>query len=172
MANTSTIRRLQPAKSQTQAGTSQQIAYHSGMRVVLFALMIALLPLRGWMGDAMATEMALAQLQPTQSTAKIMASHAHGTSAGADFYHEAGAPEAVQEGPVAHDCAEPASDDAFHAGNAYCGSCAACQACHTVALFPMAADLNNLVSERTLPRAASTPFASAEAALDQKPPIS
>jgi len=131
--------------------------------------MIALLPLRGWMGDAMATEMALAQLQ---STAKIMASHAHGTSAGADFHHEAGAPEAVQEGPVAHDCAEPASDDAFHAGTAYCGSCAACQACHTLALFPMAADLNDLVSERTLPRAASTPFASAEAALDQKPPIS
>lgn len=169
MANTSTIRRLQPAKSQTQAGTSQQIAYHSSMRAVLFALMIALLPLRGWMGDAMATEMALAQLQ---STAKIMASHAHGTSAGADFYHAAGAPEAVQEGPVAHDCAEPASDDAFHAGIAYCGSCAACQACHTLALLPMAADLNNLVSERTLPRAASTPFASAEAALDQKPPIS
>lgn len=169
MANTSTIKRLRPAKSQTQAGTSQRIAYHSSMRVVFFALMIALLPLRGWMGDAMATEMALAQLQ---HTAEIMASHAQGTSAGADFYHEAGAPEAVQEGPVAHDCAEPASDDAFHAGNTYCGSCAACQACHTLALLPMATDLNALVSERTLPRAASTPFASAEAALDQKPPIS
>lgn len=148
------------------------MAYHSNMRLLLLALMIVLLPLRGWMGDAMATEMVLAQLQPAQSTAKIMASHAHGTSAGAPFYHEAGALEAVQEGPVAHDCAEPASADAFHAEHAYCQSCAACQVCHTLAMSAVAADLNTLVSAHTLPHAASAPFASAEAALDQKPPIS
>lgn len=139
---------------------------------MLFAVMIALLPLRGWMGDAMATEMALTQLQSTQFATKIMASHAHGISHGAHFYHESGAAEAVQEGPVAHDCAESASDDAFHPEDTCCVSCAACQVCHTLALSPVPADLNDLVSAHTLPYAAITSFASAEAALGKKPPIS
>lgn len=136
------------------------------MRLLLFALMIAVLPLRGWMGDAMATEMALAQFQPAQSATKIIAAGAHEMGNGAHFYHEAGTPEAV------HDCGEPASDDALHAENAYCESCAACQVCQTLALAPVATDLNAPFSARTLTHAASTRFASAEAVFGQKPPIS
>ena len=33
------------------------MSYHSHMRRFIFILMIALMPLRGWMGEAMATEM-------------------------------------------------------------------------------------------------------------------
>ena len=38
------------------------------MRRFIFILMIALLPLRGWMGEAMATEMATTNLIATQAT--------------------------------------------------------------------------------------------------------
>jgi hypothetical protein len=154
------------------------MAYHSVMRRLLFALMIALLPLHGWIGDAMATEMAVAQLQHPQLATKITAVHAHEMDTGAHFFHEGAAPEAVleqpllQEGQVAHDCAGQSSDNPFHAANAYCESCAACQVCHMVALSPVVADLNHFISACTLPHAAAAAFTSAEAALGQKPPIS
>ncbi|MGH6638245.1 MAG: hypothetical protein ACREBY_06520 [Polaromonas sp.] len=145
------------------------------MRFLLFALMIALLPLRGWFGDAMATEMALAQLQHQQPATKIIANHAHKPGAEAHFDHEPAASkaaDAVQAVQVAHDCTGQPAGDASHAADAHCESCSACQACHTVALSPAAAKLNPVFSALTLPRAAAAQFASAEAALGQKPPIS
>lgn len=141
------------------------------MRLLILAFMIVLLPLRGWMGDAMATEMVLAQLQPTQYAPKTIASNNDGTNTGAHFHHESGANVTAQEAPFSHDCAEPASDDASQTKNAYCESCSACQVCHMLVLTPVTADLNALFSAGTRQHAASTPFASAEAVLDQKPPI-
>lgn len=145
------------------------------MRFLLFALMIALLPLRGWIGDAMATEMALAQVQHPQLATKTIASHTHETGAEAHFHHEAAAPEAadaVQAMQAVHDCAGHAADDASHVADAHCESCAACQACHAVALSHAAPDVNPVFNALTRPHAAADQFASADAALRQKPPIS
>ena len=61
------------------------MAHHLPIRALLFVLMLTLLLLRGWTGDAMANDMALASLQhphqPQQSTTKTIASNTHGTSA-------------------------------------------------------------------------------------------
>jgi hypothetical protein len=46
------------------------------MRVLLLALMIALLPLRGWLGDAMALELAQPPAASVQHTAAPCAEHA------------------------------------------------------------------------------------------------
>ncbi|MGH8804431.1 MAG: hypothetical protein ACREXN_06770, partial [Polaromonas sp.] len=132
-------------------------------------------PLRGWFGDAMATEMALAQLQHQQPATKIIANHAHKPGAEAHFNHETAASkatDAVQAVQIAHDCAGQPAGEASHAADAQCESCSACQACHTVALSSAAAKVNPVFSAFTRPRAAAAQFASAEAALGQKPPIS
>ncbi|MBK5206847.1 MAG: hypothetical protein JJD98_16030 [Polaromonas sp.] len=143
------------------------------MRLLLFAFMIAVLPLRGWMGDAMASEMLRASLRPAQSTTKIIAANAHETGAGSHLGDEAGASEATQEMAPAHDCAGQTPEDACPAENAYCASCAAaCQVGQTLALAPVVADLNAVFSAYPLPRAASKAFASADVASGQKPPIS
>lgn len=143
------------------------------MRVLLLALMIALLPVRGWIGDAMATGMATGmaagQLQHPPEAAKSIASHAHETGMQAHFDHEAVAPAAAQ---AVTDCASHASDGTSHTADTHCGSCSVCQACQTVALSTMAPDLTPVVHRFTRPRAVAPQFASAEAALGQKPPIS
>jgi hypothetical protein len=142
------------------------------MRSLLFVLMITLLLLRGWTGDAMATEMALTPLQHQPSATETMATHAHEMGAEGHLGHEAAAPEALSDVQAAHDCAGHASDEASHAESAHCESCAACQACHTVALTPAEGDSNPVSSSLTRPCTTAVQFASAEAAPGQKPPIS
>ncbi|SFC49117.1 hypothetical protein SAMN05216344_11949 [Polaromonas sp. OV174] len=143
------------------------------MRFLLFALMIALmialLPLRGWVGDAMAMEMALTQLQSPQHAMSSMASPAHEVGMDAHAMQQASAAEAPHAMTLAHDCA---GDDASHAASAHCESCSVCQTCHTVALSPAVADASRVFSAPTMPRLAAAPFASADAALSHKPPIS
>ena len=133
------------------------------MRPLLFVLMIALLLLRGWTGDAMANDMALASLQqqPQQSTTKTIAAHAHAISAEAHFDHESAM-------PATHDCPGHAADGA----DGHCQSCDVCQACHSVALTPAALDAAPVFSSRTQPHAKAARFASAEASPGHKPPIS
>lgn len=142
------------------------------MRRFTFVLMIALLLLRGWIGEAMATGMALAPLQH-QGATQTIATHTHEISAQAHFDHETAEPEAFYEAQAVHDCTGgPASEDPSHAGPAPCDTCAACQACHTVALTPPAASAHPVFSARALPRAKAALFASADTARGQKPPIS
>ena len=61
------------------------MAYHLPVRALLFVLMLTLLLLRGWTGDAMANDMALASPQhphqPQQSATKTIAFNTHDTSA-------------------------------------------------------------------------------------------
>lgn len=148
------------------------------MRFLLLVLMIALLPLRGWMGDAMATDMAASQGRAHQIAAKTMASHAHSAGESDHFHHEMTAPETTQAGaqpdtPSASasnpDCLDHAADASAHG---QCGSCPACQACHTVALSSAGLTPRPVFHPFTLPASAAAQFASAEAALSQKPPIS
>ena len=136
------------------------------MRRLLLILMIALLPLRGWAGDAMATGMAAGQAQQMQQmhvATENIATHAHPASAKADFYHETVA---------LPDCAGHDAGNGDHAGNSHCDTCSACQACHTVALTHSAPDIAPVFHAFALPYSAADQFASADAALRQKPPIS
>ncbi len=157
-------------------GTFPATAYHSPMRPLFFALMIALLLLRGWTGDAMANGMALAPLQHAQPPVMAMQMSVPMTpdvapmSAAPQAAHKA-APDAEQA--MTHDCAgHTAPDDDAPAASTHCQTCDACQACHSVALIPPATRPSAAFKPRVQPPATAARFASADAAPGQKPPIS
>ena len=134
--------------------------------------MIALLPLRGWMGDAMATQMAVQALQVAQAPSS---SSAEESPAAQPALRSALAANAMAAG-IPADCLSHSSADAGQADSAStdagCENCSACQACHTVALSPSGLSHAAGILSGTHPAGAVTPFASAEAVSGQKPPIS
>lgn len=139
------------------------------MRTLLLALMIALLPIRGWLGDAMAVEMVRHSL-PAAEAAVSMATAAT----------EAHCHEAMDDGNSMNmqmDMADHAGSHDNHSsndgtGHQGCGTCTACQVCHTVALGGM--PLVDIVhsAPQAPPAAHAARFASAEPAQGLKPPIS
>ena len=146
------------------------------MRVFFLALMILLLPLRGWtadvMGVRMATERVSSHALPTseqhQNAITIVAINDQSTLASADFHHQSSAQTST-------DCAGHAADAAVGSGPAsdsHCGACSACQTCHSVAITTVATPVSALISASALQQMVSDSFASAPAALSQKPPIS
>ena len=155
------------------------------MRVFLFALMIALLPLRGFAGDVMATEMAIqmagqaaaerSQPEPGLShhadATKNIAAYADNSGASVHFdsHHETVA--AQEAATTASACAGHVATEQCHSSDSH-GSCQACQACHTVALSLAFDPVQPVFASFRLPSLAAAQFASAEAALGQKPPIS
>jgi hypothetical protein len=139
------------------------------MRHLILALMIALLPLRGWVGDVMATDMASAKAAHLQGATKMVAAHAHGAGANGHFDHASTEPAAAQPVP---DCAGHGAAESSPMADAHCESCTVCQACHTVALSPLIPSMSSVMAPPTLPRSPAVHFASALAALGQKPPIS
>jgi hypothetical protein len=103
------------------------------MRHRFLARLIALLPLRGWVGDVMAAQMSTAALaQP----AAVMQHHApHDAAADPAMTQHADCPgHAMAQADVAagHD-ADSSNDE--HS----CNSCTVCQLCHTPALLVEAA---------------------------------
>lgn len=158
------------------------------MRHLMLALMILLLPLRGWAGDAMATSMAAGQLtvlqaaqQKVATTAtKSIVSNTHETWADDHNYsknshsHALNHAESQVGAQTAHDCAVPSMDMSHSLENSGmdCGTCASCQACHTVALSPVADKSISIFYSGTKPEAGTLPLASADSALSEKPPIS
>lgn len=151
------------------------------MRFLLFALMIALLPLRGWLGDAMATEMALAPLAHRLIAIKSIASSADNKKADTQFDHHSHAQGALKSSPAghttsdlsaAHDCAGQAFSSPSPMSDTPCDSCVVCQACHTVALGIAAIALRPTFNPLAQSHSTAAQFASADAARDQKPPIS
>lgn len=136
------------------------------MRFLVFVLMIVLLLLRGWAGDAMATQMASAVIAIESGAAS-----AHKIRATASFDHENQAVESLHAMPDCHEqmTSHGSTDNA--ANDDHCGTCQACQACHTVALSPSAMDVTlSFLSPLLRPTHASA-FTSAASALGQKPPI-
>lgn len=141
------------------------------MRTLLLALMIALLPIRGWLGDAMAVEM----VRHSLPAASLVAQEASPASVAADAHcHEAmGAADDSGMDTMAHH-----HDDGNSSGNDHgtdhqgCGTCTACQVCHTVALGGMPlVDIAHSAPQAP-PAAHAARFASAEPVLGLKPPIS
>jgi hypothetical protein len=120
------------------------------MRRFIFILMIALLPLRGWMGEAMATEM---------SAINLIAVQAINTPANADFPVENGV-----------------SDCELHKNNTTAStttksSCTHCQACHATGLVSTGQITSFEKVHYAQPLAQASQFASASIAHSQKPPI-
>lgn len=127
------------------------------MRVLLLALMIALLPLRGWVGDVMAMEPSMqgpgahAVVMPDCHEAHTMATpHQGHAMAGAD------------KAAVSPDGAAQAD----------CGSCSLCQICHSVALAPVLPQLPAARLPSAAPTSGQPLYVNAERALGDKPPIS
>ena len=129
------------------------------MRYLFVLLMIVLLPLRGWAGDSMATQMAA-----TAVAIESGATHAHETRATANFDHQ------NQAKPDCHEANSSAAGIETAVNQDHCGTCQACQACHTVALLPALIAVTAHLSSPQM-RATRTAFTSAAAALGQKPPI-
>ena len=179
LSNTFLTRPPNPKKS-TQPQPSPPSPIIEPMRALFFALMIALLLLRGWVGDAMANEMALAPLQhphqasqPQLFATKTIAAHAHGISANTRLDLQSTLPAVPGAAQAPHDCAgHAANDDTFPAAFAHCPSCDACQACHSVALIPACVNASPAFGPRIELPAQAAHFASADAAPGQKPPIS
>lgn len=146
------------------------------MRRPLFIAMIFLLLLRGMVGDAMATGMATGHLQRLAIATEFVAVHVHEAGADGHFDHGTSAESMVHLAATPPDCAGHAaggaSDPMSPEASGHCESCAACQACNTVALSPVAAGTDSLAISPALPRSPAARFASAVAALGQKPPIS
>ncbi len=116
------------------------------MRRFIFILMIALLPLRGWMGEAMATEMAATNL---------IASQAINTPANVDFEAE-----------------NSMSDCDLHKNKTTTeSSCTHCQACHATGLASTVQIISYGKVHYAQPLAQVGQFASASIAHNQKPPI-
>ena len=148
------------------------------MRFFLIALMIVLLPLRGWMGDAMATgmatDMAASSLHQEMAT-KIVATHAHESGVESPEKHAHHETDEQHSTQALQDCAGHMSvqaDQSTPTNDGHCGSCQVCQVCHSVALSPAAVMVAAAFNAFALPHAATAQFTSAQLALRQKPPIS
>jgi len=140
------------------------------MRFWVLVLMMVLLPLRGWTGDAMATDMAVSTAaQQMHETASAAQADAHLSHQG----HSDHATHEAQSEVTANtaDCLSHADCDQTHNAG-HCESCSACQACHNVALLVGPDELKPRLNSLWTSTEAADPFASADAAHDQKPPIS
>ena len=120
------------------------------MRRFIFLLMIALLPLQGWTGVAMSTEMAAMQLFSTQSHSAVASMNM--------------SPECALR--MSHASSQNAENE--DASNQVCSDC---QACHLFALAESVHSVSKMTFRASFERPARHFFASADLQLSQKPPI-
>jgi hypothetical protein len=118
------------------------------MRRFIFILMIALLPLRGWMGEAMATEMAAINIIATKAISTM--TNAENEAAPADCEMHANGHE-----------------DTSKSGS----SCTHCQACHAAGMVLTVQINSEIQIHDVLASTHAGQFASANIALGKKPPI-
>jgi len=141
------------------------------MRFLLIALMIALLPVRAWPGDAMAMH----SLAGTADTIEMVASIAHSVRAEGNFYSDSNAsPLPCHEAAAAADPATQATstDPCDHTDCAQCTLCTLCQVCHSMVLMLGAPPLPLLALSTQLAHGDQTLLASVPRAPQLKPPIS
>ena len=143
------------------------------MRIVLFILMLILLPLRGWMGDAMATSMAITDLRASSSPVSI-------NVVGANKASKSQVKEVVQVQSSAGHAAFASPDCEGHtlSGQAnsdetdHCTPCSACGACHAASISTTAPTWSAMVHVATLLTWPVDAYFSADEISRQKPPIS
>jgi hypothetical protein len=132
------------------------------VRRFFFILMIVLLPLRGWVGDAMAMQMVLpgGTAHASATVQSHGAEHAH-SGVVADHRHAT----------HAADCSDHPDRDAA-ALDAHCQTCTVCQTCHTVAITVPVVVAPGAQAMAALPPLVTDNFISADRGLSLKPPIS
>lgn len=131
------------------------------MRRWFIFIMIALLPIRGWVGDVMAAEMVtqrIAALEQVPAMAQLAADAA--ADPHADCHGKAAAHSPASS---------PATDPTTSAAD--CGNCTSCQVCHSVGLATVAGATTLVSAPHAAPPIRGTHFASAEPARGFKPPI-
>ena len=133
------------------------------MRYLLIALMIALLPLRGWAGDAMAVDMAAQQMLVAQTSAANTAAMTTASGMPADCPMHL---QAVN--------AKAADDNSDQAGTleTHCHSCDTCQLCLALSSWTHSVWSAGTMGRPALLLLAGYDFRSADAAASFKPPIS
>ncbi len=127
----------------------------SAMHRWLLILLIALVPLRGWVGEAMAGQMLAQQLDAIESVAA--SAHAERAAGHSDTQM------------AAHDCHSAAPLAAPAEGS--CASCVQCQVC-SVLVLPAAAEPAPAGAGQAVPPSRGAHFDSAPPAPLFKPPIS
>jgi hypothetical protein len=121
------------------------------MRYLLLALMITLLPVRGWVGNAMAVDMAVQQTLQAQAEGKAL-------------------PAMPDDCPMHAGATAETATDPLTAG--HCNDCDTCELCLALASF--AGSVGALASSTPSadPPPAGHLFSSAEGSTHLKPPIS
>jgi hypothetical protein len=145
-------------------------------RCLLLALLV-LLPLRGWAGMVMATEMATAL--PMSSVAPVQALPVDQATVAEECHGGHGATPAVNDhrAPIDHGLhetmAHDAAQDPSHTqhDSSPCASCVYCQICHTVALAPPLNGLGLSWASASLPWGDLPADLSATPLPGDKPPI-
>ena len=143
------------------------MAYHLLMRRFIFILMIALLPLRGWVGEAMATEMATMHLVATQAI-NTPATAIFGIKNDVSTDLTASTDAATPSSAMPADCEMHAGSTADTPAKQLCSHC---QACHAVGLACAVQIISTSTSHNPAPAARVSLFSSAALAFSQKPPI-
>jgi hypothetical protein len=142
--------------------------YHCCMRRCLYILLILMLPLRGWMGDAMAMQMAF----PASAPHAVMAGGQAQSKLAGEQAHVHHVSTVMQMGFDVCGGHGAADDPGNRDETSHCGECALCQTCHTVAVLRVA-DISDAGLQRpAVPRLAAPGFTSADRALVLKPPTS
>src|SRR6218665_2170121 len=146
-------------------------------RSCVVLILMSLLLVRSWAGDAMAIGMMQMRHTPA-SVAMAMADGHHAGTETAMPCNEMASSQASDTTPM-HDMSHDASHEAMHNttdGNSHtadsCGTCTVCQVCHSTAMAALASPLPAFDQPQTVPRAALNFFSSAEPQQGFKPPIS
>ena len=128
------------------------------MRYLFIALMIVLLPLRGWAGNAMAVDMAAQQVSMAQTSVARTAAMTAASAMPADcpMHMQALDDKADQDGTT----------------KLYCHSCDTCELCLALASWTHTAWAAGAMSRPAAPLLMANDFRSAAATASFKPPIS
>ena len=143
------------------------LSYPCAMRHLLVALMIALLPIRGWVGDAMAVDMAMQQVLMTQSSASgetLVSGRGAALTTSAAMPEDCPMSARNQDGKSVE--GEPAGETA-----ASC-NCNSCDLCLALATFTLPTLATAAFTPHAAPPSLGTRFSSAERVFSLKPPIS
>lgn len=130
------------------------------MRRWLLVFLVLLLPLRGWVGEAMAGQVLherMAQVQVADA-----GGHAHRGQPVRHHHHDGDGASHAHHGLVAPGDAATAHGD--------CGTCASCQVCSSVALSPSVPVIAAGGFSQPRPETPQRAYTSAEALLAFKPP--
>lgn len=130
------------------------------MRYLLLALMIALLPVRGWVGNAMAIGMASQQVAMAQASSVDAATNP-------DLAMPADCPmhaQAVSD--------QAADTDQTAAAGLHCNGCDTCQLCLALASLTWTRVAANPPIPDAAPLANASRFSDADSVASLKPPIS